>query len=149
TTWPQSCAVAEKKLFEYPARNAMQNSSHQNCLHIFSRILVGTGFPTYVIKTVVMHLLTTIPLENWHRRFCLYRLDDILSYLRSCLEEKCLNHYFLGNKMVPDDIVLPQAFRSASPLNLFQHLEQDPNAHSQALKEFRELRERLKIFLIF
>ncbi|PKU38980.1 inositol -trisphosphate receptor-interacting 1 [Limosa lapponica baueri] len=55
-------------------------------------------------------------------------------YLRGCVEEKRLDHFFLGNENVPEDIILPPAFQAAEPLNLFQHLVQDPAAHATALR---------------
>ncbi|NXC50317.1 IPIL1 protein, partial [Penelope pileata] len=139
TAWPQSCAVAEKKFFQYVARNVPEGSTHLNCLGLFAHILVGIGFSTYAIKTVVMHLLTTIPVWSWSEMDFLCRLDDILRYLHCCLQEKRLTHFLLGNETVPEEVVLPQAFQTASPLNLFQHLEREPAAHSQALEEFRQL----------
>ncbi|NXW08853.1 IPIL1 protein, partial [Fregetta grallaria] len=142
TTWLESYAVAEVKFFKHMARRVPHNSFHLKCLQICARILVGTGFSTYTLKTVVMHLLTTMPLSCWRRRYFLLRLLDIMRYLRCCLEEKCLNHFFFGNENVPEEIILPTAFQTAEPLNLFQHLAQDPAAHPKALHKFDELRDR-------
>ncbi|POI18552.1 hypothetical protein CIB84_017704, partial [Bambusicola thoracicus] len=122
TTWPQSCAVAEKKYFQYVARTARPNSCHLSCLRLFAHILVGMSFSTYAIKTIVLHLLAIIPLEDWRRRHFLSRLENLLRYLQYCLNDKLLNHFLLGNESMPDEVVLPPAFRTASPLNLFQHL---------------------------
>ncbi|KAF1476722.1 Inositol 1,4,5-trisphosphate receptor-interacting protein-like 1, partial [Pygoscelis antarcticus] len=139
TMWSQSCAVAEMKFFRHMARQAPDDSFHLKCLQVFARILVGTGFSTYALKTVVMHLLTTTPLSGWRRRDFLLRLEDIMRYLRCCLEKKHLDHFFLGNERVPEEIILPSYFRMAEPLNLFQHLAQDPAAHAEALREFVDL----------
>ncbi|NXK57292.1 IPIL1 protein, partial [Chauna torquata] len=141
--------VAEMKFFQHMARHAWFDSLHLKCLQLYARMLVGTGFSTYVIKTVVMHLLTIVPLESWRRRDFLLRLDDILLYLRCCLEEKRLHHFLFGNEMVPRQIILPLAFQMAGPLNLFRHLERDPDAHAQALNEFEELQNRLTRLLIY
>ncbi|XP_046797884.1 uncharacterized protein LOC124418375 [Gallus gallus] len=129
TTWPQSCAVAERKYFEYVARTAGPNSCHLVCLRLFAHILVGMGFSTYAIKTLLLHLLAIIPLEDWRRRHFLSRLENLLQYLQYCLNDK--------------------AFQTASPLNLFQHLEQDPDAHSRVLRDFKELKDRLFRLLLF
>ncbi|NXJ12448.1 IPIL1 protein, partial [Odontophorus gujanensis] len=139
TVWPQSFAVAEKKFLQYVARNAGQDSCHLSCLTLFAHIQVGMGFSRYTIKTLFFHFLATNNLENWHRRNFLTRLENILQHLQSCLNEKCLNHFFLGNKKVPKEIVLPHTFHAARPLNLFQHLENDPEAYCQALSDFTEL----------
>ncbi|XP_046797885.1 uncharacterized protein LOC124418376 [Gallus gallus] len=149
TTWPQSCAVAERKYFEYVARTAGPNSCHLVCLRLFAHILVGMGFSTYAIKTLLLHLLAIIPLEDWRRRHFLSRLENLLQYLQYCLNDKVLNHFLLGNATMPDEVVLPQAFQTASPLNLFQHLEQDPDAHSRVLRDFKELKDRLFRLLLF
>ena len=68
TTRPENCAVAELNFFRHTARQAPHDSLHLKCLQLCARILVGTGFSTYTLKTAVMHLLTTIPLSGWRRR---------------------------------------------------------------------------------
>ncbi|KAM9291425.1 inositol 1,4,5-trisphosphate receptor-interacting protein-like 1 [Morus bassanus] len=149
TMWSESCAVAEVKFFSHMARKVPHDSFHLKCLQLCARVLVGTGFSTYTLKTVVMHLLTTIPVSGWRRRHFLLRLQDIMQYLRCCLEEKRLDHFFLGNERVPEKIVLPPAFQTAKPLNLFQRLAQDPPTQAEALREFVELRDRLTRLLIY
>ncbi|KAM6273973.1 inositol 1,4,5-trisphosphate receptor-interacting protein-like 1 [Porphyrio hochstetteri] len=144
TMWPETYAVADLKFFRCIARQAPQDSFHLKCLQLCARILVGTGFSTYAFKTAVMHLLTTIPLSGWRRKDFLQRLVDIMSYLRCCLEEKCLNHFFVGNENVPREIHLPLACQRAEPFNLFWYLVQDPSDHAKALREFGELNDRLK-----
>ncbi|XP_075357772.1 LOW QUALITY PROTEIN: inositol 1,4,5-trisphosphate receptor-interacting protein-like 1 [Mycteria americana] len=149
TMWTESCAVAEVKFFRHVARQAPHDSFHLRCLQVCARILVGTGFSTYTLKTVVMHLLTTIPLSGWRGRDFLLRLQDIMRYLRCCLEEKRLDHFFFGNERVPEEISLPPDFRTVEPLNLFQRLVQHPATHAEALREFVELRDRLTRLLIY
>ncbi|NXW12052.1 IPIL1 protein, partial [Fregetta grallaria] len=97
TMWSESYSVAEVKFFRATARNAPEDSCHLRCLQLCNRIVVGTGFSTYIMKTVVMHLLTTVPLSRWRRKHFLLRLLDIMQYLCCCLEEKRLNHFFFGN----------------------------------------------------
>ncbi|KAM9015713.1 inositol 1,4,5-trisphosphate receptor-interacting protein-like 1 [Ara ararauna] len=143
TTWTSSCAVAEAKFFERMARRAPDGSFHLRCLQLCARILVGTGFSEYALKTVVMHLLNTTPLSGWHRTHFLLRLDDIMRYLCHCLEEKRLDHFFFGNEKIPEEIVLPPALQRAEPFNLFQHLAQDPDAQAQAMREFTDMQDRL------
>ncbi|KAM6204205.1 inositol 1,4,5-trisphosphate receptor-interacting protein-like 1 [Sarcoramphus papa] len=149
TMWPEDCAVAEAKFFTHMARQAPHDSFHLKCLQLCARILVGTSFSTYTVKTVVMHLLTTIPLSGWRRKHFLLRLEDIMRYLRCCLEEKRLDHFFFGNENVPEEIILPPAFQTAAPLNLFQCLAQDPAAHAKALRELDELQDRLTRLLFY
>lgn len=144
TTWPLSFSVAEAKFFRLMAREVPHDSFHLNCLQFCTRMLMGTGFSSYAFKTIVMHLLTTMPLAGWRRTDFLLRLEDIMRYLRCCLEEKRLNHFFFGNETIPEEIILPPALQTAEPLNLLQDLAQDPAAHEQAMSEFRELQFRLR-----
>ncbi|XP_075609106.1 inositol 1,4,5-trisphosphate receptor-interacting protein-like 1 [Balearica regulorum gibbericeps] len=149
TTWPESYAVAEVKFFSYLARQAPHDSFHLKCLQLCACILGSTGFSTYTFKTAVMHLLNIIPLSCWRRKDFLLRLEDITQYLCYCLEEKRLDHFFFGNENLPEEILLPPAFETAEPFNLFQHLAQDPAAHAKALCEFDELQNRLTRLLFY
>ncbi|NXA19277.1 IPIL1 protein, partial [Ibidorhyncha struthersii] len=139
TTWAVTCAVAEVKFFRHTARQAPRETFHLQCLQLFAGILAGTGFSAHILKTVAMHLLNTIPPSSWSRREFLVRLQDMLWYLHGCLEEKRLHHFFVGNENMPQDIILTPAFQTAEPLNLFEHLEQDPAAHAKAMREFDKL----------
>ncbi|OPJ81324.1 inositol 1,4,5-trisphosphate receptor-interacting protein-like 1 [Patagioenas fasciata monilis] len=148
TMWPESYAVAEMKFFRHIAIQAQPDTCHLRCLQICVRCLLGRDFYTYTLKTVVMHVLTTIPLSNWRGRHFWERLNDILQYLQSCLEKKQLNHFFIGNENVPEEIILPLELRMAEPLNLFQHLGQDPDAHEHAQLEFEELGNRVRRMVV-
>ncbi|NXO43901.1 IPIL1 protein, partial [Locustella ochotensis] len=139
TTWPESYAVAEVNFFKLIARQAPPNSLHLRCLQLFTYVQLGFGFSTYTLKTIVMHLLNTIPVSHWRRRHFVRRLEDINENLRCCLEEKCLNHFVIGNRRFPQEISLPLDIASAEPLNLFHHLAQYPAAHSQAMNEYQDL----------
>ncbi|XP_075008510.1 inositol 1,4,5-trisphosphate receptor-interacting protein-like 1 [Calonectris borealis] len=147
TMWPESYAVAEVKFFRHVARRAPRNSFHLKCLQLCARFLMHRGSSTYALKTAMMHLLTTIPLSLWGRVSFVMGLLYIMRHLRHCLEEKRLNHFFFGNENVPEEIILPPAFQRAEPLNLFQHLAQDPAAHAEALRQFMELQDRLSRLL--
>ncbi|NXV24420.1 IPIL1 protein, partial [Cepphus grylle] len=136
TMWAESYAVAEVKFFRHMAREAPRDTFHLKCLQLCAHTLVGTGFSTYTLKTIVMHLLNTIPLSSWRRKEFLMRLQDIMWYLHGCLEEKRLDHFFLGNENMPADIVLPPDMQTAKPINLFQYLVHDPTTHAKALREF-------------
>ncbi|KAI1237502.1 hypothetical protein IHE44_0013579 [Lamprotornis superbus] len=122
---------------------APPESLHLRCLQLFTRLLLGIGFSTYTIKTIVMHLLNTVPVSRWCRRYFLRRLGDINVTLHCCLEEKHLNHFVIGNKRFPQEIGLPLDIASAEPPNLFHHLTQYPAAHSQAMTEYQDLQHRL------
>ncbi|XP_069713212.1 inositol 1,4,5-trisphosphate receptor-interacting protein-like 1 [Phaenicophaeus curvirostris] len=143
TTWPVTYAAAEAKFFEYVARQIPAGRVHLKCLHYCAHGLKGTSFSIYAFKTAVMHLLTTIPLSDWHSNYLLLRLRDLMQYMLCCLKEKCLKHFFLGNENVPEEIRLPPSFRKAEPLNLFQPLTQDPAAYAEALRDFKQLQYQL------
>ncbi|XP_065492698.1 inositol 1,4,5-trisphosphate receptor-interacting protein-like 1 [Caloenas nicobarica] len=148
TMWPESYAVAEIKFFRHIASQAQPDSFHLRCLQLCARSLLGREFSTHTLKTVVMHLLNIMPLSEWHRRHFLERLEDIMRYLQSCVEKRCLNHFFIGNDNVPEEIILTPELQMAEPLNLFQHLVQDPDAHERAQIEFEELRHRIRMLVL-
>ncbi|NXO28080.1 IPIL1 protein, partial [Cisticola juncidis] len=139
TTWLESYAVAEAKFFRHISMQAPPHSCHLKCLRLCARLLEGSGLSVYALKTTVMHLLTLILLSEWQHRHLLMRTDDILRYLRCCLEEKRLQHFFFGNEGMPEEISLPLAFQRAQSLNLFQHLAQDPAAQTEALQVLDKL----------
>ncbi|NXI11514.1 IPIL1 protein, partial [Irena cyanogastra] len=139
TTWIETCAVAEAKFFRHISRRAPQDSWHCKCLQLLSHSLMGVGFSSYTLKTVLMHLLNTIPLTQWGSRDFPQRLVDVLKYLRRSLKTKRLHHFVIGNERFPLEISVPSEFRLAEPLNLFQHLASDPDAHGKAMQEYDHL----------
>ncbi|NXR20389.1 IPIL1 protein, partial [Cinclus mexicanus] len=139
TTWLETYAVVEAKFFRHISRQAPQDSWHCKCLQLLSSILMGVGFSSYALKTVVMHLLNTIPLTQWCRKDFQQRLMDTLKYLRCSLETKQLNHFVIGNERFPMEISLPSEFRVAEAPNLFQHLASNPDAHVKAMQEYVHL----------
>ncbi|XP_074022981.1 inositol 1,4,5-trisphosphate receptor-interacting protein-like 1 [Numenius arquata] len=102
TMWAESYGVAEAKFFSHVARQALPDSVHLRCLQLCTSTLAGTVLSSYTFKTVVMHLLNM-------RAVSAIQLQDVLCYLRSCLEEKRLDHFIFGNECLPEAIVLPRA----------------------------------------
>ncbi|NWV33047.1 IPIL1 protein, partial [Grantiella picta] len=147
TAWLESYAVAEVKFFQHVARQVLCESLHLKCLQVFTCILRGRGFSSSTWKTVVMHMLTTVPLSRWRRREFVQRLWDIMAYLRRCLQVKRLEHFVLGNETLPGEISVPLAMGTVEPLNLFEHLARDPAAHAQAMRAYGQLRLRLWMLL--
>ncbi|NXY41231.1 IPIL1 protein, partial [Ceuthmochares aereus] len=138
--WIVTCAVAEAKFFKHMARLAPTKCVHLKCLQAFAHLLEGSSLSIYAFKTVVMHLLTTAGPSGWDTKDFVPRTVEIMQYMYRCLEDKCLNHFFLGNENMPCNIILPPEYQMAEPLNLFQHLRHDSNAHARAMHELRELR---------
>uniref|UniRef100_A0A803VNI8 Mab-21-like HhH/H2TH-like domain-containing protein n=1 Tax=Ficedula albicollis TaxID=59894 RepID=A0A803VNI8_FICAL len=118
TTWLETYAMAEAKFFRHVSTQAPRDSWHCKCLQLLSRILVGVGFSSYALKTVVMHLLS---ITQWCRKDFWRRMTDTLKYLRCSLDTKQLNHFVIGNERFPTEISLPSDFRVAEAPNLFQH----------------------------
>ncbi|KAM6360310.1 inositol 1,4,5-trisphosphate receptor-interacting protein-like 1 [Alca torda] len=149
TMWPESFAVAEVKFFRHIARQAPHDTCHLKCLQLCAGILLGTGFSTTTLKTVVMHVLNIIPVSSWSRSELLMRLRDITEYLHECLQEDRLDHFFFGNGNMPEEIILPPTFQTAQPFNLFQRSEEEPDAYAEAVGEFEELQDHLTRLLFF
>ncbi|KAL9849948.1 inositol 1,4,5-trisphosphate receptor-interacting protein-like 1 [Geothlypis trichas] len=147
TLWPESYDVAEMKFFKHVARQAPPDSLHLRCLQLFTRLQLGIGFSTYTMKTIVMHLLNTIPVSQWCRRHFLRRLMDISERLLLSLEVKRLNHFIVGNQRLPEEISLPRDVQTAEPPNLFHRLVMDPVACSQGIGEYLDLQRRLVAIL--
>uniref|UniRef100_A0A8C3QJJ3 Mab-21-like HhH/H2TH-like domain-containing protein n=1 Tax=Cyanoderma ruficeps TaxID=181631 RepID=A0A8C3QJJ3_9PASS len=121
TTWPETYAVAETEFFQHIARLAPPDSLHLKCLQFFTHLQLGFSFSTYTTKTIVMHLLSVIPVSSWHRRDLLLRLVDISNSLYLCVQAKRLNHFIVGNQRLPGDINLP--------------------AHRQAISDYQVLKK--------
>ncbi|NWT63443.1 IPIL1 protein, partial [Erythrocercus mccallii] len=136
TAWPETYAVAEAKFFRHVAGQVPCEGLHLKCLQLFTCILRGTGFSSSIWKTVVMHVLTTVPLSQWRRKEFARRLWDILAYLGRCLQLKRLEHFVLGNERLPAEISLPRAMPKLEPLNLFEHLARDAAAHREAMQAY-------------
>ncbi|NXS81693.1 IPIL1 protein, partial [Erpornis zantholeuca] len=136
TVWPESYAAAEVKFFKYISRQVPPDSLHLRCLQFFTRLQLGLGFSTYIMKTIVMHLLNIVPVSRWRRRDFVRRLVDISENLRLCVEVRRLNHFIVGNQRLPGEIRLPPEVQTAKTRNLLHHLVVDQVAHSQAMSEY-------------
>ncbi|RMC13328.1 hypothetical protein DUI87_10863 [Hirundo rustica rustica] len=106
-----------------------------------------TWLETYALKTVVIHVLITVPLTRWRRRDFQQRLMDILKYLQPLLETKQLHHFVIGNERFPMEISLPSSFQVAEPLNIFQHMVSSADTHTKAVQEYVCLLHGLKQLL--
>ncbi|NWZ33326.1 IPIL1 protein, partial [Brachypodius atriceps] len=137
--WPETYAVAETKFLKHIASQAPQDSSHLKCLQLLTSALERKNTFIHAIKTIIMHLLNTLPASQWHRRYFLLQLSDALEQLRLSLEAKHLDHFIVGNQRLPAEIRLPPDMQRARPLNLFHGLVEDPDAHSQAMQAYLHL----------
>ncbi|NXX44891.1 IPIL1 protein, partial [Tricholaema leucomelas] len=139
TMWIETFSVAEMKFFSYIAMQFPYGNFHLRCLRICSHVLEDIDFPSYILKTGVMHLLNTTPASGWSRWDEFRRLSDILVFLHCCLKQKHLNHFFLGNRDVPKEIILPSHVQTSQPHNILQCLVQNPAAHAKALRWLEHL----------
>ncbi|KAL8181699.1 UNVERIFIED_CONTAM: hypothetical protein K2H54_021890 [Gekko kuhli] len=146
TGWQRTFAIQELLFFERVNQQAPEGSCHLKCLQII--IFLKESNPSdgknpvladYHYKTCLMHLLLFRPLSDWAREDIVQRLQDILLFMRTALQEKCLKHFLIGNVSLPIQIPMPKALRTAVPVNLFKHLAQDPNLHAEAMREFVEV----------
>ncbi|NXD92556.1 IPIL1 protein, partial [Chaetorhynchus papuensis] len=142
TMWPETYAVAETLFFRHMAEQLPQDSSHLRCLQLLAGAVARKDFSIYCIKTIVMRLLNTVPLTQWHSRYFVLQLSDILEQLRLSLEEKHLLHFIVGNQSLPQQISVPPDVRMAEPQNLLHDLAQDAAAHSEAMEAYLDLRQR-------
>ncbi|NWT52397.1 IPIL1 protein, partial [Erythrocercus mccallii] len=139
TMWLETCAVSEAKFFMHICRQAPQDSWHCKSLQMLSCSLLGVGFSSYTLKTVVMHLLSAIPLTQWRRGDFQQQLVDILKFLHCSLQTKQLKHFVISNERFPLEISLPSDLQLAQPPNLFQHLAGNWDAHRRAVQEYIRL----------
>nr|XP_031359561.1 uncharacterized protein LOC116183149 [Lonchura striata domestica] len=147
TAWTETFAVAEAKFFQHIARQIPSKRLHLKYLQLFTCMLSGTGFSTSTWKTLVMHMLNIEPPVYWSRTEFPLRLWDIMAYMQLCLKWARLDHFVLGNEKLPAEISLPPAMRKVEPLNLFEYLARDPDAHRKAMEAYAQLHFRVWMML--
>ncbi|XP_060106969.1 inositol 1,4,5-trisphosphate receptor-interacting protein-like 1 [Heteronotia binoei] len=152
TIWQRTFAIQELLFFEWVSRRAPEESCYLKCLQIII-CLKETSCPSdgknlvltnYHYKTCLMHLLLLRSLAHWTPEDIAQRLLDILAFMSTALQEKCLDHFLIGNISLPIQIPMPKALRTAAPVNLFKHLAQDPNLHAEAVREFVEVVKQVR-----
>lgn len=151
--WPESFAACEHLFLKLVGRFAPENTCHLKCLQIILSLRDTKNLPpeapapiltSYHFKTALMHLLLRLPLTDWQPDMLCQRLQDILWFLGRGLQQRSLHHFLIGNTFLPLTIPIPKTFRSAEPVNLFQHLVLNPLAYSQAVEEFHSLLTQVK-----
>ncbi|XP_066495737.1 inositol 1,4,5-trisphosphate receptor-interacting protein-like 1 [Tiliqua scincoides] len=149
--WQRNFAVQELLFFKWVSQRLPEDSCYLKCLQIL--IFFKESSPSsrkepvlsnYHYKTCLMHLLLCQPLLDWEPEDIAPRIQDMLQFMHTALQEKYLQHFVIGNICLPIQIPIPQALRSATPLNLFKHLEQDRDLHAKAMKEFVEVVEKVR-----
>ncbi|XP_077161669.1 inositol 1,4,5-trisphosphate receptor-interacting protein-like 1 isoform X2 [Paroedura picta] len=151
TVWQRTFAIQELLFFKWATQRAPEESCHLKCLQIIIYLKESSSsdgknpvLTDYHYKTSLMHLLLFRPLSDWAPEDIAQRLHDILLFMHTALQEKCLNHFLIGNLSLPIQIPMPKALRTAAPVNLFKHLAQDPNLHAEAMREFVEVVEQVR-----
>ncbi|XP_053126232.1 inositol 1,4,5-trisphosphate receptor-interacting protein-like 1 isoform X2 [Hemicordylus capensis] len=151
TMWQRSFVVQELLFFKWASQRAPEESCHLKCLQILI-YLKESSLPdgrasvltNYHYKTCLMHLLLLRPLSDWGPEAIAPRIQDILLYAHTALQEKYLKHFLIGNIALPIQIPMPKALRSATPSNLFRHLEQAPSLYAEAMREFVEVVDQVR-----
>ncbi|XP_026570929.1 inositol 1,4,5-trisphosphate receptor-interacting protein-like 1 [Pseudonaja textilis] len=150
--WRRSFAVQELLFFKWVSQRAPKHSCHLKCLQILIFFRESSGIPdkknpvltNYHYKTCLMHLSLQGPLSSWEPEQIAQRLQDLLLYMNTALEEKYLEHFLIGNIALPIQIPLPKSLRSAAPVNLFEHLVLSPILHQEAMNEFVPVVEQVR-----
>lgn len=113
----------EQKLLGWLRGRVPQGSCHLKCLQLVKAIRnLGGGaldsqggalwrsiLSSYVLKTAWLRLLLTTPSEAWEECHLVARVEDLLRTLGESLQERSLQHLFLGGKssaeQFPDSVV--------------------------------------------
>ncbi|XP_061084119.1 inositol 1,4,5-trisphosphate receptor-interacting protein [Conger conger] len=146
TYWSLSFAVYEKNLLKYLGKNLPENSCHIRCLQILSFLhkkqegLTGkSALTNYHLKTALLHLLLGMKPSAWCFENLELRLRDIMGFLEKSLQEKWLCHVLVGNDHVPGEILVPEIFRTAEPINLFRPLVLQRQLYTKTVEHFQEM----------
>ncbi|KAM6916455.1 inositol 1,4,5-trisphosphate receptor-interacting protein [Xenentodon cancila] len=144
--WPLSLAVYERNLLKYFSKRLPQNSCHLHCLQIVTFLnrkqsgLTGkSALTSYHIKTSLLHLLLSKKTTAWGVEDMQHRLQDLLIFLQSGLQEKRLHHALIGNCKVPEEVQVPEIIRKADPINLFRSLVLQRELYAATVRHFQEM----------
>uniref|UniRef100_A0A8C3T798 ITPRIP like 2 n=1 Tax=Chelydra serpentina TaxID=8475 RepID=A0A8C3T798_CHESE len=130
--WGLNVSKQEQRLLSWLKEQTPASSCHLKCLQILKglRDLRGRGLEqpfgaqwsrvlsSYVLKTALFSLLLRGPRQAWEEQFLAERLEDLVLYLRDCLQKRVLMHFFLGNASVPEAVPVPKLLKEAAPVNL-------------------------------
>ncbi|XP_078079118.1 inositol 1,4,5-trisphosphate receptor-interacting protein [Mustelus asterias] len=146
TSWPFTFAVYEKRFLKLMAKKLPESSCHLMCLQMVSflhekqcQLTGASGLTHYHLKTVLLHLLCTRPLADWHHADLQHCLRNFLGFLEKALLEKRLNHFVIGNSSALASLDIPDIFRSAQPLNLFRGFVTHRAWHRRARRTLAEM----------
>uniref|UniRef100_A0A670IR70 ITPRIP like 1 n=1 Tax=Podarcis muralis TaxID=64176 RepID=A0A670IR70_PODMU len=142
TVWQKSYAVQELLFFQWVSLRVPEESCHLKCLQIiiyFKESSPSEGknmvLTNYHYKTCLMHLLLSQPPLDWGPESSAQRLQDILLYMHTALQERYLQHFVIGNISLPIRIPMPNVLRRATPVNLFRHLKLMNMGHSKLFEQ--------------
>ncbi|XP_030627046.1 inositol 1,4,5-trisphosphate receptor-interacting protein [Chanos chanos] len=154
THWHLSFTVCERNLLKLFAKSLPENSCHLRCLQILSFLhkkqtaLSGSNaLCNYHLKTALMHLLLSKRSSAWRPQNLDQRLRDLLSFLQKSLQEKKLCHIIIGNRLIPKQIRIPEAIRTAEPVNLFRSLVLQRQLYSRTVEHFQEMLKNAPVLI--
>ncbi|XP_067407598.1 inositol 1,4,5-trisphosphate receptor-interacting protein-like 2 [Emydura macquarii macquarii] len=130
--WGLNVSKQEQRLLSWLQEQTPANSCHLKCLQILKglRDLSGRGMEqpfgaqwsrvlsSYILKTALFSLLLRGPWQAWEEQFLAERLEDLVMFLRDCLQKQVLMHIFLGNRSVPEAVTVPKLLKEAASVNL-------------------------------
>ncbi|XP_067087509.1 inositol 1,4,5-trisphosphate receptor-interacting protein-like 2 [Osmerus mordax] len=124
----------EQKLLGWLRGRVPQGSCHLRCLQLVKAIrdlggraldsqggaLWRSVLSSYALKTAWLRLLLATPPEAWEERHLVARVEDLLRGLRESLQERSLQHLFLGGEGsaggLPDSVPLPRLVKEAAAM---------------------------------
>ncbi|XP_063790466.1 inositol 1,4,5-trisphosphate receptor-interacting protein-like 2 [Pseudophryne corroboree] len=157
--WGINFSKYEQKLLNWFKDQAPSNSCHLKCLQIMKSLRDLTAktfqpsfssqwkavFSSYNLKTALFYLFLKIPFEKWDDSLLMERMADFFTFLKECLQNEALMHFFLGNSNLPNFINLPKMFKEAPPVNLLDGY--GPNLLDQACFQLLNLWVQMPWFL--
>ncbi|XP_053327537.1 inositol 1,4,5-trisphosphate receptor-interacting protein-like 2 [Spea bombifrons] len=134
TYWGVNFSKHEQKFMNWFKDQAPANACHLKCLQIMKALRdlnskTFQGFfssqwrsvlSSYNLKTALFYLMIKAPIEKWDDSLLMDRMLDYFMFLKECLQNRNLMHFFLGNKNPPNIITLPKMFKEAPPVNLLE-----------------------------
>ncbi|OWK08058.1 ITPRIP [Cervus elaphus hippelaphus] len=146
TDWLLSFAVYERHFLRVTSKALPDGACHLSCLQIASfllskqsRLTGPSGLGNYHLKTALLHLLLARRPADWKAEQLDARLHELLCFLEKSLLEKKLQHFFIGNRKVPEAMGLPEAVRRAEPLNLFRPFVLQRSLYRKTVDSFYEM----------
>uniref|UniRef100_A0A8D0GHP0 ITPRIP like 2 n=1 Tax=Sphenodon punctatus TaxID=8508 RepID=A0A8D0GHP0_SPHPU len=135
--WGLNVSKHEQRMLGWLKEQTPLNSCHLTCLQIIKglRDLSSRGLQqpfcthwrrvlsSYILKTALFSLMLRGPMQAWEEQFLVERLEDLVMFLRDCLQKRVLMHFFLGNASLPEAVTVPKFLKESTPFNLLSEFD--------------------------